>query len=59
MSQTLSRLPVRLRQDDMSRRLRKKEATIYTLMATGPEIARLKEEEIALEGVAQVMWSKA
>jgi superfamily II DNA or RNA helicase len=34
-------------------------AVIYTLVATGPEIARLKEEEALLEGVATVSWSKA
>lgn len=34
-------------------------ATIYTLVATPPEISRLKEEETNLEGVATVTWSKA
>ena len=34
-------------------------ATIYTLVATGPEIDRLKEEEERLEGVASVRWSRA
>ncbi len=34
-------------------------ATIYTLVATPPEIARLKEEEEALEGVANVTWGRA
>jgi superfamily II DNA or RNA helicase len=34
-------------------------ATIYTLVATGPEIDRLKEEEERLEGVASVSWSRA
>ena len=34
-------------------------ARIYTLVATGPEIARLKEEEALLEGVASAHWSKA
>lgn len=34
-------------------------ATIYTLVATPPEISRLKEEETNLEGVATVAWSKA
>ena len=34
-------------------------ATIYTLVATAPEIGRLKEEEENLEGVATVTWSKA
>ncbi|MFL6606333.1 MAG: DEAD/DEAH box helicase [Steroidobacteraceae bacterium] len=37
----------------------KEAATIYTLVASGPEIARLKEEEEALEGVATVSWSRA
>jgi superfamily II DNA or RNA helicase len=34
-------------------------AVIYTLVATGPEIERLKEEERQLEGVATVTWSRA
>lgn len=34
-------------------------ASIYTLVATGPEIDRLKEEEALLEGVATVSWSRA
>lgn len=34
-------------------------ASIYTLVATGPEIQRLKEEEDRLEGVATVTWSRA
>ena len=34
-------------------------ATIYTLVATGPEIDRLNEEEERLEGVASVSWSRA
>ncbi len=34
-------------------------AVIYTLVATGPEIQRLKEEEASLEGVATVSWSRA
>lgn len=34
-------------------------ASIYTLIATGPEIDRLKEEEARLEGVATVSWSRA
>lgn len=34
-------------------------ALIYTLVATGPEIQRLKEEEALLEGVATVSWSRA
>lgn len=34
-------------------------AVIYTLVASGPEIERLKEEESRLEGVATVSWSHA
>ncbi len=34
-------------------------AVIYTLVASGPEIERLKEEESRLEGVATVSWSSA
>ena len=34
-------------------------AVVYTLVATGPEIQRLKEEEERLEGVATVTWSRA
>lgn len=34
-------------------------ALIYTLVATGPEIQRLKDEEERLEGVATVTWSRA
>lgn len=34
-------------------------ASIYTLVATGPEIQRLKDEEERLEGVATVTWSRA
>jgi superfamily II DNA or RNA helicase len=37
----------------------KASASIYTLVATGPEIERLKEEEERLEGVATVTWSRA
>lgn len=37
----------------------KANAVIYTLVATGPEIQRLKDEEILLEGVATVAWSQA
>jgi len=37
----------------------KERAVVYTLVATGPEIARLKEEEAELEGVADVSWSRA
>lgn len=38
---------------------KKADAVIYTLVATNPEIARLKEEEDRLEGVADVSWSRA
>ena len=34
-------------------------ALIYTLVATGPEIQRLKEEEERLTGIATVIWSRA
>lgn len=34
-------------------------ALIYTLVATAPEVDRLKQEETDLEGVASVMWSHA
>jgi superfamily II DNA or RNA helicase len=34
-------------------------ALIYTLVATTPEVDRLKQEEIDLEGVASVTWSHA
>ena len=34
-------------------------ALIYTLVATGPEIQRLKEEEAQLEHIATVTWSRA
>jgi superfamily II DNA or RNA helicase len=34
-------------------------ATVYTLVATNPEVARLKKEEKELEGVADVSWAKA
>lgn len=34
-------------------------ASIYTLVATGPEIQRLKEEEERLDGVATVTWGRA
>lgn len=37
----------------------KDSASIYTLVATGPEIQRLKDEEERLEGVATVTWSRA
>ena len=35
----------------------KSAATVYTLVATGPEIQRLKEEEMRLDGVANIAWS--
>lgn len=35
----------------------KASATVYTIVASGPEIARLKEEEQEMEGVADVVWS--
>jgi superfamily II DNA or RNA helicase len=34
-------------------------ASVYTLVATDPEVARLKKEEKDLEGVADVSWAKA
>lgn len=34
-------------------------ATIFTLVATPPEIARLQDEEKELEGVADVSWGRA
>ena len=34
-------------------------ATIYTLVATKPEIDRLKREEVELEGVAEASWVRA
>jgi len=34
-------------------------ATIYTLVATDPEVARLKKEEEDLDGVANVSWARA
>lgn len=34
-------------------------AEIFTLVATGPEIARLQEEEADLDGVAEVTWGRA
>jgi superfamily II DNA or RNA helicase len=34
-------------------------ALIYTLVATAPEVDRLKKEEADLEGVANVSWSRA
>ncbi len=35
----------------------KHSATVYTLVATKPEIDRLREEEAELEGVAETVWS--
>lgn len=37
----------------------KDQATVYSLVATAPEISRLKEEEANLEGVASVAWTRA
>lgn len=37
----------------------KTRAILYTLVATAPEVMRLKEEENNLEGVAEVSWSHA
>jgi len=37
----------------------KSTAIIYSLVASGPEISRLKAEEAGLEGVAEVSWSRA
>lgn len=37
----------------------KEQATVYTLVATSPEIHRLREEEQELEGVAEVTWGRA
>lgn len=37
----------------------KEGAEVFTLVATTPEIARLKEEEAELEGVAEVTWGRA
>jgi superfamily II DNA or RNA helicase len=34
-------------------------AVIFTLVASTPEIGRLREEELALEGVADVEWGRA
>jgi superfamily II DNA or RNA helicase len=34
-------------------------ATVYTLVATAPEVERLKAEEQDLEGVAETVWSRA
>lgn len=37
----------------------KESAIVYSLVASGPEIQRLKEEEAELEGVANVEWGRA
>lgn len=37
----------------------KSEAVIYSLVATKPEVDRLRAEEAELEGVASVSWSRA
>jgi hypothetical protein len=37
----------------------KDRAVVYTLVATEPEIKRLREEETDLEGVADVTWGRA
>lgn len=37
----------------------KESALVYSLVASGPEISRLKEEEAELEGVALVEWGRA
>lgn len=37
----------------------KANAVVYTLVATGPEIERLKQEESDLEGIAEVTWGRA
>jgi superfamily II DNA or RNA helicase len=37
----------------------KDHATVFTLVATAPEVSRLQEEEKELEGVAEVSWSRA
>jgi superfamily II DNA or RNA helicase len=37
----------------------KNDAVVFSLVATAPEITRLKEEEGNLEGVAEVGWSRA
>lgn len=34
-------------------------AVVYTLVATNPEIDRLRSEEVEMEGVASVSWSQA
>jgi superfamily II DNA or RNA helicase len=37
----------------------KSKAIVYTLVATAPEIGRLKEEEALLEGVSEITWVNA
>lgn len=37
----------------------KETATVYSLVATEPEIKRLRAEEVDLEGVADVTWGRA
>lgn len=37
----------------------KASAVIYTLVTTNPEIARLKDEEAEMEGIASINWSRA
>ncbi len=37
----------------------KESATIYSLVATDPEVKRLRDEEAELEGVAEVVWGRA
>lgn len=37
----------------------KSKAIVYTLVATAPEISRLKEEEALLEGVSEITWVSA
>ncbi len=34
-------------------------AVVYTLVATSPEVGRLQEEELAMDGVADVSWSRS
>lgn len=37
----------------------KEAATVYTLVATAPEVTRLQQEEKELDGVADVTWGRA
>lgn len=37
----------------------KERAAVYTLAASDPEVARLKDEEARLDGIAEVTWSRA